>query len=100
MAVTAAVAAVASVGYSVYSGERAASAQKDAQAEARTNATKTAALADEANNKVNQKNPDTGALQSANAQAAKAGGSGTMLTGSAGVDPSALQLGKNTLLGA
>lgn len=100
MAITAAVAAVVGTSYAVYSGERASSVQKDGQRKAEVAATQNATLADQANNKANQKRPDTNALASANAQAAKAGGSGTMLTGSAGVDPAALQLGKNTLLGS
>lgn len=49
--------------------------------------------------KANQKRADTNSLYSANQQAAKNGPSGTMLTGSNGIDPSALQLGKSTLLG-
>jgi hypothetical protein len=93
------IAAVASTAYSIYSGERAASAQNEAQAKAEANAKKTADAADQANNKANQKRPDTGALASANEQAAKGGPSGTMLTGAQGIDPGALQLGKNTLLG-
>ena len=43
---------------------------------------------------------DTGALQSTTKQAAQAGGpADTMLTGTVGVDPTSLTLGKNTLLG-
>jgi len=43
---------------------------------------------------------DTGALQSTTKQAAQAGGpADTMLTGTVGVDPASLTLGKNTLLG-
>ncbi len=99
MGVTAAVAAVASVGYSIYSGERAADAQQQAQSEARANAEKQATAADQANNKVNQKKPDTSAILSAAGQAGKSGESGTMLTGPAGVAANTLNLGKNTLLG-
>lgn len=99
MAITAAVAAVVGTGYAVYSGERAKSDQDEAQRKAETNAKKNADAADQANNKANQKRPDTGALASATAQAAKNGASGTMLTGSSGIDPASLQLGRNTLLG-
>lgn len=95
MAVTAAV----GTAYSIYSGERASSAQEEGQRKAEANAKKNADLADQANNKANQKRPDTNALMAANEQAAKSGPSGTMLTGTAGIDPNALQLGKNTLLG-
>jgi len=43
---------------------------------------------------------DTGVLQSTTKQTAQAGGpSDTMLTGTVGVDPASLTLGKNTLLG-
>ena len=73
--------------------------QKDAQAQARDQAKKTATAADEANNKANQKRANSSALLSSNQMAAKAGQAGTMLTGPTGVDPSALQLGKTTLLG-
>jgi hypothetical protein len=38
-------------------------------------------------------------MLSNNQAQAKGGESGTMLTGSAGVDPASLNLGKNTLLG-
>lgn len=77
----------------------AAKQQKKAQDQALANANATAKAADEANNRANQKQPDTGAILSAAQQAGKAGGSGTMLTGPQGVDPSALTLGKSTLLG-
>lgn len=51
-------------------------------------------------NKANQKAPDAASIISANKQQAKSGQSGTMLTGSSGVDSSQLLLGKNTLLGS
>lgn len=92
-------AAVAGTAYSVYAGERAASAQKDAAKKAEANASATAKAADEATNKANMKKPDTGAIMDAALQAGKNGGAGTMLTGPGGIDPSALQLGKSTLLG-
>jgi hypothetical protein len=60
---------------------------------------KAARDADMATNRANPKRPNAGALLAANQQSALAGQSGTMLTGPAGVDPLALQLGKNTLLG-
>lgn len=92
-------AAVAATAYTVYAGERAASAQADAQNRAREAAAKQEKAADEATNRANQKRPDTMAILDAAAQAGKGGGAGTMLTGPQGVDPAALQLGKNTLLG-
>lgn len=94
-----AAAAVAGTAYAVYSGERAADAQSKAQNEAHANAAKAEKSADEATNRANQKRPDTMAILDAAAQSGKGGASGTMLTGSQGIDPSALNLGKNTLLG-
>lgn len=99
MGIVAAVAAAASTAYTIYSGERADKEQKKAQNEARANADRQAAAADQAMNKANQKKPDVSAILSAASQSGKAGPSGTMLTGPQGVDPSMLSLGKNTLLG-
>lgn len=99
MGIAAAVAAVASTAYTVYSGERAAGAQSSAQNEARANANRQAAAAEQAQNKANQKRPDTSAILSAVGQAGKAGESGTLLTGPAGVGANTLNLGRNTLLG-
>ncbi len=103
----AAVAALGSAAYSIYSGERAADAQSSAQSQAKAQAEqraaaadKQAAAADQAQNKANQKRPDTSAILSAAGQAGKAGESGTMLTGPAGVGAGTLNLGKNTLLGS
>ncbi|MBP9527146.1 MAG: hypothetical protein KBE71_02125 [Laribacter sp.] len=97
--IIAAVAAVAGTAYSMYSGERSAKAQANAQKKAQANAERQAKAADEANNRANQKRADPGAALDAAAQAGKSGASGTMLTGPEGIDPSALTLGKNTLLG-
>lgn len=95
----AAAAAVVGTGYSIYNGERAASAQSDAQNQAKDAATKQEQQADQAMNKANQKKPDTASALSSAQQSGKAGASGTMLTGPAGVDPNQLSLGKSTLLG-
>jgi hypothetical protein len=92
-------AAVAGTAYSIYSGERQANAQRKAGDAAKTSALKQEKLADEATNKANMKRPDTGAIMDAAMQAGKGGAGSTMLTGPGGIDPSALQLGKNTLLG-
>ena len=94
-----AVAAVASTAYSIYSGEKQKSAQKSAAKTAQANAKKQAQQADQEFNRANQKSPDVGALLSANQQRSLSGQSGTMLTGSQGVDPNSLSLGKSTLLG-
>ena len=94
-----AVAAVASTAYSIYSGEKQKSAQKSAAKTAQANADKQAQLAEQDLNRANQKSPDVGALLSANQQQSLSGQSGTMLTGSQGVDPNSLSLGRATLLG-
>lgn len=91
-------------GYSIYAGEQAAQAQKKAlgqqkaaQANAEAQAKSQQTKSEMAVNAANQKQPDLTSIMKA-AQAT--GGSTTMLTGPAGVDPNALTLGKNTLLGA
>lgn len=96
--ITAAVAAASA--YSSYSqGKKSAAAQKTANKKAQANADKQAQLAEQDLNRANQKSPDVGALLSANQQQSLSGQSGTMLTGSQGVDPNSLSLGKSTLLG-
>lgn len=95
-----AAAAVAGTAYSIYSGERSADAQASAQKEARNNALKAEQNAQQATNRANQKKPDTAGILDAASQSGKAGASGTMLTGPQGIDPAALNLGKNTLLGS
>ena len=77
----------------------AAKEQKKANAAAQANADRALKQADEANNKANAKQPNTQNLLDENVQAALGGSSSTMLTGSQGVDPATLLLGKNTLLG-
>lgn len=86
-------------------------AQRSAQAASIAQANKAAAeskalmdkqlkSADESMNRALSKRPNTARIQDEAAQAGKAGASGTMLTGSQGIDPSKLQLGRNSLLGA
>ena len=99
MGVTAAVAAVASVAVAYNNGQEQKKAAEKASQQAQDNANKQAAQADQDMNRANQKKPDTSAILSAAQQSGKAGASGTMLTGPQGVDPNALNLGKNTLLG-
>lgn len=96
MAVSAAFAAVAVSAGGIYISNQNA---KKAQAQGREQAEDTAKAASQANNKANQKRANSSALLSSNQMAGKGGQSGTMLTGPGGVDPSALQLGKTTLLG-
>ena len=95
-----AAAAVAGTAVSIKNGMDQKDAQNKAQKQAQANANKSASDADQANNKANQKQPDTMSILDAANQAGKSGVSGTMLTGAQGIDPNALSLGKNTLLGA
>ena len=50
-------------------------------------------------NAANRRMPDMSSIMANAAKGAAGGPSGTMLTGPGGVDPNALALGKNTLLG-
>ena len=63
-------------------------------------ADRTAAAADEANNRANAKSPNASTILSAAQQAAKSGVGGTMLTGPTGVTADQLKLGKTSLLGS
>lgn len=95
----AAAASAVGAGVSYANGREQKSAAAHAAEQAKINADKQAAQADQDMNRANQKRPDTSAIMSAAQQAGKAGASGTMLTGPQGVDLNALSLGKNTLLG-
>ena len=108
----AAAAAVASAANSYKQGQAQQAAQKKAQQQAQESANQQAKIAQQQADEVakqtslldkqsksTQRNPDTAGILSAASQAGKAGASGTMLTGPLGVDPNALSLGKNTLLG-
>ena len=90
----------AGTGYSIYAGEQARKDQGRAQGDAKNAALKQEKLQEEANGRANAKSPDVNAIMLSAQQAAKGGPSGTMLTGPAGIDPSALQLGKSSLLGS
>ncbi|MHB1368644.1 MAG: hypothetical protein ACYCW7_00355 [Pseudomonadaceae bacterium] len=94
-----AAAAVAGTVIAYNNGQEQKKAAEKASQQALAASNKQAAQADQAFNRANQKRPDSGAILSATQQAGKAGASGTMLTGPQGVDPSALNLGKSTLLG-
>jgi len=106
MGVVAAVAAVASVGYSIYAGnkqhkqqQKQLKLQEEANVEAKETAKKEADRADVEMNRANRKKADVAAIQSKEDQSALSGPAGTMLTGNQGVDPDKLKLGGNTLLG-
>lgn len=92
-------AALLGAGVSYANGQQQKEATEKASRQAQQNAAKMAADADQANNRANQKKPDTSAILSAAQQSGKAGASGTLLTGPQGVDLNALTLGKNVLLG-
>lgn len=91
--------AAVGTGFSIYQGVKQNQAQKAAQRQAQANADKQAAQAEQQMNKANATKANASAMQSANEQAAKGGIGGTMLTGSSGIDPNSLNLGKSTLLG-
>lgn len=57
-------------------------------------------LQEEQINRANQKDPNTAAMTAANRRKAKGGQSSTLLTGTSGIDLSALNLGRTVLLGA
>lgn len=99
-AITAVSIMAAGAGYSIYAGEQARKQQSSAQGDAKNAALKQEKLQEEANNKANAKRPNVNAIMAAAQQSAKGGIGGTMLTGPAGIDPSALQLGKSSLLGS
>ena len=102
-----AAATTANTGYNMVQGNQASQKQKGeldkqnrAQADALAMQKQQAAASQEAVNRANQKMPDVGAIMSAAQQAARSGVSSTMLTGPTGIDPTSMQLGKKTLLGA
>ena len=95
-----AAAAVAGAAISYANGQEQKKAAEKARQQAEANAKKQEKAADEATNRANTKRADTGAALDSATQAGKAGASGTMLTGPQGIDPAALNLSKNTLLGS
>ena len=95
-----AVAAVAGAAIAYDNGQEQKKAAEKASRQAQADAQKREKAADEATNRANTKRADTGAALDSATQAGKAGASGTMLTGPQGIDPAALNLSKNTLLGS
>lgn len=93
-------AAVAGAAIAYNNGREQKKAAEKARQQAEANAKKQEKAADEATNRANTKRADTGAALDSATQAGKAGASGTMLTGPQGIDPAALKLSKNTLLGS
>ncbi len=98
-AIVAAAAAVVGAGVSYQNGQEQKKAAESSMNQAKANALKQEKQADQDANRLNQKKPDTSAILAAASQAGKGGVAGTMLTGSQGVNPDILQLGRNTLLG-
>jgi hypothetical protein len=90
---------VATTMTSVVQGQQQMGQQRRASEQAQQNADRVASQAEQDMNRRNAKQPNTAAMFSQNQQEAQSGVSSTLLTGPQGVDPSALMLGKNTLLG-
>lgn len=104
---TMAASAAAGTGYAIYAGEQGKKAQQDAMARQQQAQQKAAAAAtsqqrksEMAMNAANRAQPDVSAIMANASKSAAGGPAGTMLTGPTGVDPNALSLGKNTLLGS
>ncbi len=97
--ISAVVVAGAGLGYSIHSGEQAKNRQQIAQRQGKKRAEEQESQADQAFNKANRRKPNFVDMLRANQQAAGTGGSGTRLTGLAGVNPASLNLGRSTLLG-
>lgn len=95
-----AAAAAAGTVVSYQNGQDQKKAAEKASQQAQANAQKQEKAADEATNRANQKRANTAGILDAAAQSGKAGASGTMLTGTQGIDPKLLNLGKTTLLGS
>jgi len=95
MGITAAITAIAGA----YTANQQKQQQKGANYRAEQSALKQEKQLEQQLNSVNKKRPNARAMLDGAAQNARAGQSGTMLTGSQGIDPAALTLGKNTLLG-
>ena len=106
MAVSAAIAIGASTYVAVKSAneqkkvqQKALEEQRRANAVAETRAKAEQQRSEQEYNRANRQNVDIESALDASELAAKQGASGTLLTGSAGVDPNKLNLGSNTLLG-
>lgn len=101
MAVTSAIAAVASTAGSVYMGQRQARAQRRAGEQAARDAEAARRQQERDFNRVNQKSPNIAATMQRNRGAASGGVSGTFLTGPSGTNAGGGgMLGRTTLLGS
>jgi uncharacterized protein HemX len=106
IAAASAAAAAAGTGYSIYAGQRASDAQKQAIGEQRRAQTQAAAQAASQQRRsaqamaaANRRQPDMGAIMAGAAEGAGGGPTSTMLTGPSGVSQQDLSLGRQTLLG-
>jgi hypothetical protein len=99
MAVTSAIAAVASTAGSMYMGSKQASAQKKAGRQAAREAEASRRQQDREFNRVNQKSPNIAATMTRNRAAGQGGVAGTYLTGPSGSAATGGMLGRSTLLG-
>ena len=106
MAVSAAIAIGASTYVAVKSAneqkkvqQKALDEQRRANTVAETRAKAEAQRSEQEYNRANRQNVDVGSALDASELAARQGASGTLLTGSMGVDPNQLNLSQNTLLG-
>lgn len=100
MAVTSAIAAVASTAGSLYAGQRQASAQKKAGQQAAREAEAARRQQDREFNRANQKSPNIAATMRRNRAAGQSGVAGTYLTGTGGAPTAPGMLGRTTLLGS
>lgn len=76
-----------------------ASYQQQVYSQQLAQAAKESKLAEEQLRRNSQRNPDFAGIVSGNRRTGQSGAAGTMLTGSGGVDPTTLLLGRSTLLG-
>jgi hypothetical protein len=98
--------AAVGTGFSIYQGiegkkmqEQGLADQEEATRKAEQNAQKQLTATEMASNKANAQSADAGSIMSQAQQAAKSGPAGTMITGPQGVNPAALSLGKQSVLG-
>ncbi len=105
-AVAGAAAAAGGLGYSMYAGERADKAQKQALGEQRQAQQQAAAQAASQQRRsaqamaaANRRQPNMGEIMAGAAEGAGGGPTSTMLTGPTGVNPQDLALGRSSLLG-
>jgi hypothetical protein len=88
---------IAGAGVSAYQGQQQAKETKKANQQAKEASDKQLAIAEQEINKKDARNPDISSISAGNQSGDNS--TSTMLTGAAGVDPTKLLLGKNTLLG-